>query len=89
MQKMMQKLVARNIRDETLGISTISIPICQKPGKYTENIMHHVISFSIANSTSKALVSGTGVSVVSNSVCLMSLSLCIFNSIFERNGTYI
>jgi len=28
MQKTMQKLMARNIRDESLGISTISIPIC-------------------------------------------------------------
>ena len=40
----MQKLLARNISDESLGISTISITFCQQTREIQENIMHHVIT---------------------------------------------
>jgi len=43
MQKTMQKLVARNIKDDTLGhVLYIFNNLSYKPGKSTETAMHHV-----------------------------------------------
>ena len=43
MQKRMQKVVARNIRGDLLGISTISIP-SYKPGRSEDTAIHNVIT---------------------------------------------
>jgi len=43
MQKTMQKLVARNIKDDTLGhVLYIFNNLSYKPGKSTETAMHHM-----------------------------------------------
>ena len=45
MQKIMQKLVARHIRDKSLGLCPCTaIPICLQTRNSTEMAMHHVIS---------------------------------------------
>ena len=45
MQKMMQKLVARHIRDKSLALFPKHLyQSAYKPGKFTETAMHHVIT---------------------------------------------